>query len=243
MKNLSIIFLSMMAFMAVSCSDDVTSSETYKGYFVDSEGGMIYDFYQEPDTVLLALNASNVPCDSTVTVEEVPCGDTPIYFGNTYILTLSDNTAVMTIGTSAEKYDYVADKTVRTWNYRPGEYNLNLKGYEDFNMLDGVYKVIVMENHMNFTTKMAFMRKVGDKDELALVKEGPFTHTEYGPKRMQQIDLPASITEYHLIVSKIDEYNWILIGEDVEYRFHIQEHDLIQTKPYYKIIGKLSPTN
>lgn len=243
MKKFSLILLSTMAFWAVSCSDDVGSSESFKGYFVDSEGGMRYDYYQEPDTVLLVLNASKVPCDSTVTVEEVPCGDTPIYFGSTYVLTLSDKTAVLTIGTGAEKYDYVADKTVRRWDYHAGEYNLNNTGYEEYKMLSGVYKAIVVKDHVNFTTKIAFMRKVGDRDEVAFVKYGPFSHTEYGPKRMQQIELPSSIKEYHLTVSKNDEYNWTLTGEDVEYLFHIQEWDLIQTKPSYKIIGKLSPTN
>ncbi|WP_289192479.1 hypothetical protein, partial [Xylanibacter rodentium] len=243
MKKLSIIFLSMMALLVASCSDDVSPSETYKGYFVDSEGGMRYDYYQEPDTVLLVLKASNVPCDSTKTVEEVPCGDTPVYLGNTYILSLSDKTAVLTIGTSAEKYDYVADKTVRRWDFHEGEYNLNKAGYEEYKMLSGVYKAIVVKDHVNFTTKIAFMRKVEDKDELAFVKNGPFMHTEYGPKRMQHIELPASVKECHLSVSKTDEYNWTLTGEDVEYRFHIQELDLIQTKQSYKIIGKLSPTN
>lgn len=243
MKKLSIIFISMMALLSVSCSDDVSPSDTFKGFFVDSEGGMKYDYFQEPDTVLLVLNSSKVPCDSIITVEEVPCGDTPIYLGNTYILTLSEKNAKLTIGTSAEKYDYVADKTVRRWNYRPGEYKLNLTGYEDYKMLEGVYKVVVVKDHVNFTKKMAFIRKVGDKDELAFVKNGPFTHTEYGPKRMQHTEFPASVKEYNLSVSKTDEYNWTLTGEDVEYLFHTQEWDLVQTKPSYKIIGKLSPTN
>ena len=61
-----------------ACSDDESSPwETYKGYFTESEGGMMYDFFQEPDTTVLVLNASNVPCDSTETIEEVPCGDSP----------------------------------------------------------------------------------------------------------------------------------------------------------------------
>lgn len=243
MKKFGILFLTTMALLAESCSDDVSPSETYQGFFVDSEGGMWYGYYQEPDTVLLVLNASNVPCDSTKTVEEVPCGDTPIYFGNTYILTLTDKTAVLTIGTTAEKYDYVADKTVREWNYYEGEYDLNKTGYEEFKKLSGVHKAIVVKDHLNFTTKITFMRKVGDKDEVAFVKFGPFTYTEYGPRRMQYIKLPSSIKEHHLSVSKNDEYNWCLTGEEVEYRFHVIEGDLIQTKPLYKNIGKLSPTN
>lgn len=243
MKKLSFIFLSIMALLAVSCSDDISLSDTFKGYFVDSEGGMRYDYYQEPDTVLLVLNSSKIPCDSIVTVEEVPCGDTPIYLGNTYILTLSEKNAKLTIGTSAEKYDYVADKTVRKWDYHSGEYKLNLTGYEDYKMLEGVYKVVVVKDHVNFTTKLAFIRKVGVKDELAFVKNGPFTHTEYGPKRTQHTEFPTSVKEYNLNVLKTDEYNWTLTGENVEYMFHIQEWDLIQTKPSYKIIGKLSPTN
>ena len=36
------------------------------------------------------------------------------------------------------------------------------------------------------------------------------------------------------MVSKKDEYNWILSREDIEFRFHIQERELIQTKPTYK---------
>ena len=243
MKKLSIIFLSLMVLLAVSCSDDVSPSDTFKGYFVDSEGGMGYNYYQEPDTVLLVLNSSKVPCDSIVTVEEVPCGDSPVYLGKTYILSISDQTAVLTIGTSAYKYDYVADKTVREWDYHSGEYELNLTGYEDYKMLEGVYKVVVVKDHMHFTTKLAFFRKVGDKDELAFVKNGTFTYTKFGPKRMQHIELPASVKEYNLSVSKTDEYNWTLIGEDVEYMFHIQERNLIQTKPTYKIIGELSSTN
>lgn len=243
MKKLNILFLTAITLLAVSCNDNIEPSETFKGYFVDSEGGMWHGYYQEPDTVLLVLNASNVPCDSTKTVDEVPCGDTPTYLGNTYILTLSDRTAVLTIGTTAEKYDYVADKTVRTWDYYPGEYNLDKTGYEECQRLKDVYKAIVVKDNLKFTTKIAFMRKVGDKDEVAFVKYGPFTHTEYGPRRMQHIELPASIKEHHLIVSKNDEYNWILSGEDVEYRFHIQDLDLIQTKPTYKDIGKLSSTN
>ena len=243
MKKLNIIFLLTMTFLTVSCSDDVSPSETYKGFFVGSEGGMQYDYYQEPDTLLLVLNASNVPCDSIKTVEEVPCGDTPTYLSNTYILTLSDKIAVLTIGTGAEKYDYVADKTVRRWDYHEGEYNLDKTGYEEYRMLTGVYKVVIVKDHVNFTTKMAFIRKIGDKDEVAFVKNGSFTHTEYGPKRMQHIELPPSVNEYSLTVSKEDEYNWILTGEGVEYRFHIQECDLTQTKPSYKYIGRLSPTN
>ena len=243
MKKLSILFLTAMTLLAVSCNNNIEPSETFKGYFVDSEGGMWHGYYQEPDTVLLVLNASNVPCDSTKIVEEVPCGDTPTYLGNTYILTLSDRTAVLTIGTTAEKYDYVADKTVRTWSYHEGEYYLDKTGYEEFDRLKGVYKTIIEKDNLNSSTKMTFLRKVEDKDEIAFVKFGPFTYTEYGSRRMQQIELPASIKKHHLIVSKNDEYNWILSGEDIEYRFHIQEGDLIQTKPTYKNIGKLSSTN
>ena len=243
MKKLSILFLTAMTLLAVSCNNNIEPSETFKGYFVDSEGGLWYGYYQEPDTVLLVLNASNVPCDSTKVVEEVPCGDTPTYLGNTYILTLSDRTAVLTIGTTAEKYDYVADKTVRTWNYHEGEYYLDKTGYEEFDRLKGVYKAIIEKDNLNSSTKMTFLRKVEDKDEIAFVKFGPFTYTEYGSRRMQHIELPASIKKHHLIVSKNDEYNWILSGEDIEYRFHIQEGDLIQTKPTYKNIGKLSSTN
>ncbi len=232
-----------MTLMTVSCSDDITPSETYKGFFVDSEGGLIYDFYQEPDTVILVLNASNIPCEYTETTEEVPCGDTPIYLRNTYILTISDKTAVLTIGTGAQKFDYFADKTMREWNYYPGEYNLNKTGYEEYLKLSDVYKAIVVKDNIKFTTKIAFMRKVGDTDEIAFVRYGPFTYTEYGPKRTQWVELPASIKEYHLRISKEDEYNLKLTGDNVEYKFNIQERNLIQTKPSYKIIGQLSPTN
>lgn len=243
MKKIGILFISTMALLTASCSDEVAPSETYKGFFTDTEGGMRYDYYQEPDTVVLVLNASNVPCDSTETVEEVPCGDTPIYLRKTYILTLSDKSAVLTIGTGAEKYDYMADKKVRKWSYHPGEYPLNTAGYESYKMLMGVYKAVVVEDHLNFTKKIAFMRKVGDKDEVAFVSNGNFTHIEYGPKRMQQVEFPASVMENRLSVSKEDEYNWILTGEDVAYRFNIQELELTQTIPTYKYIGKLSPTN
>lgn len=243
MNKLSIIFLFTMTLLAVSCSDEVSISETYKGFFVDSEGGLTSDFFQEPDTVLLVLNASNIPCEYTEISEEVPCGDTPTYLRNTYILTISDKTAVLAIGTGAQKYDYFADKTMRKWNYYPGEYNLNKTGYEEYQRLSDVNKAIVVKDNMKFTTKIAFMRKVGDKDEVAFVRYGPFTYTEYGPKRRQEIELPASIKEYHLSVSKEDEYNLKLTGDDVEYKFHIQERYLIQIKPSYKNIGQLSPTN
>ncbi len=243
MNKLIILVLFAMTLMAVSCSDEVNPAQTYKGFFVESEGGLISDFFQEPDTLILVLNASNVPCEYAETIEEVPCGDSPTYLRNTYILTISDNSAVLTIGTGAQKFGYYADKTVRSWNYYPGEYILNKTGYEEYHRLLEVYKAIVMKDNINFTTKIAFVRKVGDKDEIAFVKYGPFTYTEYGPKRSQEIEIPASIKEYHLSVSKEDEYNLKLTGEEIEYKFHIQERCLIQTKPYYKNIGQLSPTN
>lgn len=193
--------------------------------------------------MILVLNASNIPCDYTVATEEVPCGDTPTYLRNTYILTISDDNAVLTIGTGAHKYEHLADKTTRAWHYYPGEYILNKTGYEEYQKLTDVYKAIVVKDNINFTTKIAFMRKVEDKDEVAFVRYGPFKYTEYGPKHTQEIEIPASIKEYQLRVSKEDEYNLKLTGDNVEYKFHIQERNLIQTMPFYKNIGQLSPTN
>lgn len=233
----------MMALLAVSCSDDVSLSESYEGYFNEAEGGINYMYYQEPDTMVLILNASKVPCDSTEVVEEVPFGESPLFIGKSYVLNLSENNATLTIEKSASKCDYVADKRVRKWHYHEGEYILNTTGYENFQICKDVYKAIVVHDHAKFKSYIGFFRKNGDKDELAFISDATFTHTEFGNKREQSIEIPASVEDQHLIVSHEDEYNLILSGENVEYRFHIQEHELIQTKPNYKVIGKLSLTN
>ncbi len=232
-----------MTLMEVSCSDEVSPSQTYSGFFVDSEGGLMTDFYQVPDTTILVLNASNVPCEYTETTEEVSCGDSPTYLRNSYLLIIYDKNAVLTIGTGSHKFEYYADKTTRAWNYYPGEYILNKTGFEKYQKLKDVYKAIVVKDNINFTTKIAFMRKVDDKDEIAFVKYGPFTHTEYGPKRSQGIELPASIKEYKLSMSREDEYNLKLTEEEVEYKFNTQDRNLKQLKPSYKNIGQLSLIN
>lgn len=239
MKKLLIPLLSTMAFLMMSCSNDITPSYTYEGYFNEVEGSINYMYYQEPDTTVLILNASKVPCDSTETIEEVPFGESPLFVGKSYVLNLSGNHATLTIEKSASKSDYVADKRVRRWHYREGEYILNTTGYENYQMCKDVYKAIVVHDHMKFKSYIGFFRKNGDKDELAFRSDATFTHTEFGPKREKTIEIQASVEEQHLIVSKEDEYNWILSGEGVAYMFRIQEHDLIQIKPSYKYIGKL----
>lgn len=228
-------FLLVFCFLTTACSnDDSALWTTYRGYFTESEGGMIYDFFQEPDTTVLVLNASDVPCDYTETVEEVSCGDTPVYMGKTYTLSLSDTRAQLSIGSAAHKYNYVADKRTRTWSYHPGEYSINLTGYEKCKKMANVFKAVVYRNHLTFKKQIRFYRKNGDKEELAFVANGDFSYVEYGPKRMHKVDIPASIEAYDLAVSKEDEYNWILTGEETAYRFHVQERLLIQTKPVYK---------
>lgn len=240
MKKLIIPLLSTMAFLMMSCSNDVTPSYTYEGFFNETDGGgMNYMYGEKPDTVMLILNASKVSCDSTETVEEVPYGESPLYIGKSYVLNLSENHATLNIEKSASKYDYVADKRVRQWHYRVGEYTINTTGYEDFQSCKDVYKAIVVHDHMKFKSYIGFFRKNGDKDELAFRSDATFTHTEYGPKRAKTVEMPASVEEQYLTVSKEDEYNWILTGEDVAYRFHIQNLELIQTSPSYKYIGKL----
>ena len=232
--------MSLALLITIGCTDDTAPSETYRGYFTETEGGMRYDFYQEPDTTVLILNNSKVPCDSTETIEEVPCGDTPIYMGKTYILTLSDTHATLTIGIASQKYDYVSDKRTRQWHYHPGEYDIDLTGYEKYKRMTNVHKAVISTNPMTFKTNISFLRKDGEKEELAFVSNANFTYVEYGPKRMHKVDLPASVEEQNLIVSKDSEYFWTLKGDDVEYQFHIQERQLIQTKPVYKNIGTLS---
>lgn len=227
----------------MSCSNDVMSSYTYEGFFNETEGGIDYMYGEKPDTVLLILNASKVPCDSTETVEEVPYGESPLFIGKSYVLNLSGNHATLTIEKSASKYDYVADKRVRQWHYHVGEYILNTTGYEDYQSCKDVYKAIVVHDHMEFKSYIGFFRKNGDKDELAFRSYATFTHTEYGPKRVKTIEFPASVEEQQLIVSKDDEYNWILTGKDVTYLFKFQEQELIQTAPSYKYIGRLSLTD
>ncbi len=242
MKNLIIPLLSTMAFLMMSCSNDVVPSYTFEGYFNESEGGMNYGYYQEPDTTVLILNASNVSCDFTETVEEVPFGESPLFIGRRYILNFSGNHATLTIGTSSSKSDYVADKRVSKWHYLEGEYILDTTGFENYEMCKGVYKAIVAHDHMKFKSFIEFFRKNGDKDELAFVSDATFTHTEFGPKREKTIEFPASVEEQQLIVSKDDEYNWILTGKDITYLFKFQEQELIQTAPSYKYIGRLSLT-
>ncbi len=242
MKNLIVPLLSTMAFLMMSCSDDVTTSYAYEGYFNEAEGGINYMYYQEPDTTVLILNASNVPCDSTETIEEVPFGESPLFTGKSYVLNLSDNHATLTIEKSASKSDYTADKRVRKWHYHVGEYILNTTGYENYEMCKGVYKAIVAHDHMKFKSFIGFFRKNGDKDELAFVSDATFTHTEFGRIREKPLEIPASVEEQQLIVSKDDEYNWILTGKDITYLFKFQEQELIQTAPSYKYIGRLSLT-
>lgn len=232
-------FFGLGSFLMMSCSDDITPSDTYQGYFNESVGGMSYDLYQEPDTTVLILNASKVACDSTETIEEVPYGDSPLFISKSYSLELSKVQATLTIKTSPQKYDYVTDKRTRKWYYKPGKYELNTNGYEQFKMFDGVNKAVVWKDHVNFKTKIAFIRNIDDKDELAFVSDGVFTHTEYGIVRMKQIEIPASVEEHKMRVSKENELYLYLSDEEVEYRFHTQEWELTQTKPFYKYIGKL----
>lgn len=249
MKKLTVPLLVTMALVSVSCSDDVESKGPYEGSATHLVEVISPDFYQAPDTTVLILNASKVSCDSAETVEKVPCSSTPVERHSSYQLSFSDGTTNLLIATRLGQYDYTVDKKVRTWGYHPGEYMLNTAGYEKCAKFANVYKAIIKKDNLAFNNQIYFIRKNGDKDEVAFVTDAGFTHIEiYNIKETGNINLGVSNDEFKVYgctvtTRKEGKHHWIIPCGEEEYRFNGKTYDFEQTKPEYTYLCKLRPAD
>ena len=249
MKKLTVPLLVTMALVSMSCSDDVESKGPYEGSATHLVEVISPDFYQAPDTTVLILNASKVSCDSAETVEKVPCSSTPIERYSAYQLSFSDGTTNLLIATRLGQYDYTADKKVRTWVYHHGEYMLNTAGYEKCAKFANVYKAIIKKDNLAFNNQIYFIRKNGDKDEVAFVTDAGFTHIEiYNIKETGNINLGVSNDEFKVYgctvtTRKEGKHHWIIPCGEEEYRFNGKTYDFEQTKPEYTYLCKLRPAD
>ena len=239
MKKLTKLLLVSMALVSVSCTDDVESKGPFEGSSEEVVDVFKPDFYQAPDTTVLILNASKVPCDSAETVVKIPCSNTPVKRHSAYQLSFSDGNTSLFITTRLGLYDYTADKTVRTWEYHPGEYLLNTTGYEDCAKFADVYKAIVKNDNLDFNNQIYFIRKNGDKDEVAFVTDAGFSHIKIsnlkkaGDGIIHPVPPEAELKAYECKVTtqKGDKHQWIIPINEEEYRFNTKHTTSSEPNP------------